>query len=79
MESTTLPKPLSPQQKIIMQHLVDGLSYKEIALQMGVEARTIRTYLSRIRIKMGAKSNYRCIALLIAGGEVTVNPMDDHI
>lgn len=74
------PRPLSPQQKQIMQYLADGLTMKEIQLKMGIKLDTVRTYIRRVRGKVGAKSLYHCIAIVVARGEITVSgvtPLDE--
>lgn len=76
MDSGTLPKPLSPQQKILMQHIVDGLTQKEIELKMGIKLSTIRKYMKSIRKKYKCKSTFQCVALLVARGELDVTVLE---
>jgi DNA-binding CsgD family transcriptional regulator len=63
---------LSPQQTIIMQHLVDGITVKEIAILMCVKKETVRKHINKIKIKLGARTHDHAIALSVARGEVTV-------
>jgi DNA-binding NarL/FixJ family response regulator len=65
-------KILSPQQTRIMQHLVDGCTIKEIALQMGLACVTVRKHVKRASQKLGAKTHDHAIALVVARGEVIV-------
>lgn len=65
-------KQLSPQQKIIMQHLVNGMTMKEIQLAMGIKLDTVRTYIRRVRVKVRARSLYQCVAIVVSTGEVIV-------
>jgi DNA-binding CsgD family transcriptional regulator len=65
-------KILSPQQTIIMQHLVNGCTIKEIALQMGLACVTVRKHVNRARHKLGAKTHDHAIALVVALGVVIV-------
>lgn len=67
---TNTIKPLSPQQRRIMQYLVDGLTMKEIQVEMSIKLGTIRKYLQKVRKKTEAKSLYQCIAIVVAIGEV---------
>ena len=68
----TAVKILSPQQSIIMQHLVNGCTIKEIALQMGLACVTVRKHVMRASQKLGAKTHDHAIALVVARGEVVV-------
>jgi len=63
---------LSPQQTIIMQHLVDGMTIKEIALCMEVSSVTVRKHINKTKRKLGAKTHDHTIALSVARGDVTV-------
>lgn len=71
-QSTTQLKPLSPQQKILMQHIVDGLTQKEIEQRMGIKLSTIKKYMKSIRKKYRCKSTFQCIAVLVVSGELIV-------
>ncbi len=62
---------LSPKQREVMQYLVEGMSLKEIAYQMGIRLGTAQKYFYRTVAKTGAKSKYQCIAILVAEGLVT--------
>ncbi len=64
---------LSPQQKILMQHVVDGLTQKEIEQQMGIKLSTIKKYMKNIRRKYQCKSTYQCVAVLVVRGELIVS------
>jgi len=63
---------LSPQQAIIMQHLVDGVTVKEIAICMEVKSETVRKHINKIKRKLGAKTHDHTVALVVARGDVTV-------
>jgi DNA-binding CsgD family transcriptional regulator len=65
---------LSPQQQIIMQYLVNGFTPKEISQKMGITSMTVGKYITRVRLKIGAKSVYHCIAVLMKLGMVDVDP-----
>lgn len=47
------PSPLSPQQRHVLRGLADGKVYKEIALDMGVSASTVRTHVHVVYKKLG--------------------------
>jgi len=67
---------LSPRQKLVMQYLVNGVSFKEIAVLSGMRCATAKKYAARVKEKTGAKSLYQCIALLVARGVIV--PADDE-
>jgi DNA-binding NarL/FixJ family response regulator len=52
----------TPKQLHVMNGLVDGLSYKEIASQMGVSIDTIRTHIKRIYQILHVKSKAAAVA-----------------
>ncbi len=61
---------LSPRQRLVMQYLVDGVSFKVIADKLGIGHGTAKKHAMRAREKVGATSLYQCIALLVARGEI---------
>lgn len=61
---------LSPRQRAVMQCIIDGLSYKEIALKLNIQSNTARKYTARVRQRVKAKSLYQCVALLVAQGVI---------
>ena len=65
-------KILSPQQGIIMQHLVNGNTIKEIAIMMKLATGTVRNYINKAKKKLGATTQDQAIAQVVALGEVTV-------
>ena len=63
---------LSPQQTVIMQHLVDGVTVKEIAVRMDLSSVTVRKHINKTKRKLGAKTHDHTIALVVARGDVVV-------
>jgi RNA polymerase sigma factor (sigma-70 family) len=47
---------LTPREKEVMAHIVDGLSNKNIAQLLGVSMRTVEAHRSRVMEKMEARS-----------------------
>ena len=47
---------LSPRERETARHLVAGMSYKEIAGALDISVATIKTHISRIYEKTGARS-----------------------
>jgi DNA-binding NarL/FixJ family response regulator len=58
---------LSPQELVVLRHVAEGLTSKEIAQQVGTSARTVETYLERIYHKLGARN--RTEAVMVAQRE----------
>jgi two-component system invasion response regulator UvrY len=47
---------LSPREKEVAIHIVDGLSTKNIAQALGIKSNTVSTMKNRIFVKLGADS-----------------------
>ncbi len=61
---------LSPRQRLVMQYLADGFSFKVIADTLGIGYGTAKKHAVRARVKVGATSLYQCVALLVAQGVI---------
>ncbi len=59
---------LSPREKDVLQCLVDGLSYKMIAEQLGIGFETVRSHIKRIYEKLHVHNNTEAVAKTIRGG-----------
>lgn len=68
---------LSPRQRLVMQYLVDGVSFKDVADKLGIRHVTVKKHAIRAREKTGAKSLYQCIAILVARGVIVPADVDD--
>jgi DNA-binding NarL/FixJ family response regulator len=68
---------LSPRQRVVMQYLVDGVSFKDIADKLGIRHVTVKKHAIRAREKTGATSLYQCIALLVAHGVIVPAEIND--
>ena len=53
---------LSPREEMVLDCLVKGFTYKQIAAQLGIGIDTIRTYLKRINEKFHVQSRTEAIA-----------------
>jgi DNA-binding NarL/FixJ family response regulator len=62
----------SIQTTILQLLVVEGLTYKEIALQQGVKLGTIMDHMARIRAKMGLRSTHQVVAVVVEYGLVGV-------
>ena len=47
---------LSPQELKVVKLIVKGYKYKDIAATMGLGTETVRTYVARVRKKLGVHS-----------------------
>lgn len=60
-----------------MQHLVDGLTVKEIASLTNLAIVTVRKYINKAKSKLGARTQDQAIARAVVRGEVTVSLSED--
>jgi LuxR family maltose regulon positive regulatory protein len=56
-------EPLSPSERKVLEHLVGGLSNKEIAQALFISPNTVKTHIRRIYGKLGAKNRADAIRL----------------
>lgn len=54
---------LSAQETVVLSHVADGLTTKEIAQRLNVSTRTIDTYLSRVFQKLGATTRTQAVTI----------------
>jgi two-component system response regulator FixJ len=59
---------LSTRQREVLELLIDGLSNKEIAKQLGISPRTVETYRAFVMAKMGASSLAELVKMSIRVG-----------
>lgn len=64
---------LSPRETQIIELLVGGLTYNEIAYQLGIRPTTIRCYMSRIMHKTGQSTPMAALAFTLLHGLVLIN------
>ncbi len=53
---------LTPKQEQVMQCLIDGLSYKQIASELGLSIDTIRTHIKRIYLELHVSNKAAAVA-----------------
>jgi len=58
---------LGPREQQVLEFLVAGLSYKEIASELGIKAVTVGTYVGRIYDKLHVRSRREIIAMCKGG------------
>ncbi|MBV1692498.1 helix-turn-helix transcriptional regulator [Novosphingobium sp. G106] len=59
----------------ILVLLANGFSSKEVALRCGITARTVETYLSKMRLKLGARNATNLVALALRAGLLSEDDM----
>jgi DNA-binding NarL/FixJ family response regulator len=59
---------LSPRQLEVVQGLRHGLSYREIAGELGISASTVENYMRFARYRLRARTNVEAIAEAIGRG-----------
>ena len=59
---------LAPRERQVLEYLVEGYSYKEIAVQLGLSIGTVSTYVNRIYTKLHVSSRREVVAWT-KGGE----------
>jgi DNA-binding NarL/FixJ family response regulator len=60
---------LPPREKQVLEHVVNGLSQKEIATELGIGVSTVNTYIQRIYEKLHVRSRRGLMALYKGKGD----------
>lgn len=53
---------ITPQERALLSYLAEGLTSKEVAVQMGLSVNTINNYTKNVMNKMGCKNKTECVA-----------------
>jgi DNA-binding CsgD family transcriptional regulator len=70
-------KELSPQEKKVVHRIGKGINYREISEELGLSYDTVKTYVARIRKKLGKRSKVQ-IALWAVEQKGKVNGRVRH-
>lgn len=62
------PEPLTPREQDVLRYMVQGLSNKEIARQLGVSENTVKTHVRHILAKLNARSRVEAVAFALHQG-----------
>jgi RNA polymerase sigma factor (sigma-70 family) len=65
--ATTADAMLAPRERQVLEYLVEGYSYKEIAAQLGLSIGTVSTYVNRIYTKLHVSSRREVVAWTKSG------------
>lgn len=57
--------PLSPREREVLGHVVQGKTNREIAELIGVSVRAVDSYLSNARLKMGARNRAEAVRIFM--------------
>jgi DNA-binding NarL/FixJ family response regulator len=68
---------LTPAELRIMRLLVEGLTMKQISLEIGVSFRVVKRHMQNVRRKTGTVSMYQVIAVAVDRGWVRAPRMDE--
>lgn len=68
--STPQGEPLTPREMVVLQHMVQGLSNKEIARALGVSENTVKTHVRHILAKLNARSRVEAVTYALQHGLV---------
>ena len=64
IEVVTTPSVLSEREQTVAQHIVDGLTHKEIGAQLYISPKTVEHHVAKIRQKLGASTRAEMLAAL---------------
>lgn len=68
---------LTAKELEILQLLVEGMPQKQIAMELGLSAKTVKRYFSLIRKKTRVGSTYQLVAVAVERGWVKAPRVDD--
>ena len=68
---------LTPAELRIMKLLVEGLTLKQVALEVGVSQRSVTRHMKNVRRKTGTVSMYQVIAVAVDRGWVRAPRVDE--
>ena len=61
---------LTPRESRLVRLLVEGLTQKEMALEVGCAEKTVKRHLAQVRVKIGVVSTYQVVAVAVEQGWV---------
>ena len=68
----TIPEELTPREHEVLEMMVEGLSNKEIAVQLNVSVHTVKFHISSILGKLGAASRTEATTIGLRRGLITI-------
>lgn len=69
-------KRLTPTEQRVVRLLVEGMTQKQTAMELGCKRETVKTHLTNIRRKLGMCSTYQVIAVAVEHGWVRAPKLD---
>lgn len=70
MRSRPSKDDLTPKQLDIVRSMADGMSYAQIAEDLGMSVETVRTHAAAIRVRLDAKNIANSVAIAVRRGMV---------
>ena len=67
-----IPEELTPREHEVLEMMVEGLSNKEIAVQLNVSVHTVKFHISSILGKLGAASRTEATTIGLRLGLITI-------
>lgn len=68
---------LTPRESKLVRLLVEGLTQKEMALELGCAHKTVKAHLAHVRKKIGVVSTYQVVAVAVEQGWVIAPRIQD--
>ena len=68
---------LTARQLAVLEHMANGLSAREIAAQLGISERSVRTHISALYRRLGVRGHVAAVALAMELGLFPVRPTTD--
>ena len=69
---TRTGRPLSPRERIVLQHIARGLVTPEIADDLGVSPETVRSQVHNAMMKLNARTRAHAVAIAAAQGQLAL-------
>ena len=63
---------LTAREKIVFELLIDNMSTREIAMELGISEKTVRNHISNVIQKLGVKGRAQAVIELIRLGNITL-------
>ena len=68
---------LTPRQRVVLEHMTNGLGAREIAAQLGISERSVRTHISALYRRLGVRGRVAAVTLAMELGLFPVRSTTD--
>jgi DNA-binding NarL/FixJ family response regulator len=69
-KAATIISRLTARQRVVLEHMANGLTAKEIGVELGISERSVRTHISGLYRRLGVRGRVSAVALAIEVGLV---------